>query len=115
MKKLIAFCGLDCSRCEAFIATKSDDNILRDKVAKEWSTLNNVAISREMINCEGCRADGLKTPFCEKLCPIRLCALNNGSNCRDCNELNKCEKIKMIISHNKEAYNNIMNPPIIEH
>ena len=27
-----------------------------------------------MINCEGCVDEGLKTPFCEKLCPIQLYA-----------------------------------------
>ena len=61
MKELIAFCGLDCERCEAFIATKNDDDALRKKVAKEWSELNGVDITPEMINCQGCRTNGVKT------------------------------------------------------
>lgn len=104
MDKLIAYCGLDCSKCEARKATINNDDDLRIKVAKEWSKLNNVIITKEMINCEGCRMDGLKTPFCDKLCPIKLCASQkNIETCGDCDELDKCDKIKMIISNNKEA------------
>ena len=31
MKKLIAFCGLDCEKCDAYIATKNNDQALREK------------------------------------------------------------------------------------
>ena len=71
MNKYIAYCGLDCETCEARIATVNDDNEMREKVAKLWSELNGVEISPEMINCVGCRIDGVKTPFCDSICPIR--------------------------------------------
>ena len=70
MNKYIAYCGLDCETCEARIATVNDDNELREEVAKLWSKLNGVEISPEMINCVGCRIDGVKTPFCDSICPI---------------------------------------------
>ena len=38
MRQLIAYCGLDCEKCEAYIATLNDDDGLRKKVAKEWSS-----------------------------------------------------------------------------
>ena len=63
MKKLIAYCGLDCESCDARTATLNNDNALREKVARLWSELNGVEITPEMINCEGCRVDGVKTPF----------------------------------------------------
>ena len=104
MNDFIAYCGLDCEKCEARIATINNDNELRKKVAEKWSKLNNVLITSDMINCVGCRKDGVKTPFCESLCLIRKCAINNKFNtCGDCKNLIKCEKIKMIISNNKEA------------
>ena len=53
MKKYIACCGLDCESCEARRATVNDDDSLRQKVAKEWSELNGVEITPEMINCVG--------------------------------------------------------------
>ena len=75
MKKFIAYCGLDCEKCDAYKATQNNDNALREKVAKLWSEMNGVEITPEMINCEGCRVDGVKTPYCDSLCPIRQCAL----------------------------------------
>ena len=75
MNKLIAYCGLDCEKCEARIATVNQDESLREKVAKKWSELNGVEITPAMINCVGCRVDGVKTPYCESLCPVRQCAL----------------------------------------
>ncbi len=108
MDKYIGYCGLDCRKCEAYIATINDDDNLRIKVAKLWSKLNNVEITKEMINCEGCRLDGKKTPFCDFLCEIRKCSLSKQfETCGNCNELNKCEKIKMIIDNNNEALNNL--------
>ena len=37
MNEFIAYCGLDCEKCEARIATMNNDDALRQKVAKEWS------------------------------------------------------------------------------
>ena len=68
MKTYIAYCGLDCETCEARLATMHNDNELRKKIAKEWSELNHAEITPEMINCEGCRMDGVKTPYCDSLC-----------------------------------------------
>ena len=106
---LIAYCGLNCEECEAYIATINDDDELREKVAKEWSILNKVEITKEMINCEGCRANGKKTPFCDKLCPIRMCAKEKPvETCGDCENLKTCQKIKMIIDHNDKALDNLL-------
>ena len=65
MKEFIAYCGLNCETCEARMATMNNDDTLRKKVAKLWSELNGVEITPEMINCVGCRIDGVKTPYCE--------------------------------------------------
>ena len=75
MKKMIAYCGLDCEKCDAYLATLHDDQALCEKTAKVWSELNHVPILPEHINCLGCRADGIKTVFCDSLCEIRQCAL----------------------------------------
>ena len=109
MNKLIACCGLDCEKCEARKATINNDDTLRGKVAKEWSQLNHVTITKEMINCDGCRLDGRKTIFCDKLCPIRQCCLSKQlETCGDCEELLTCDKLKMVTSHNKEALERLL-------
>ncbi len=108
MKRYIAYCGLDCETCEARIATANDDEALRGKVAKLWSELNGVEITPEMINCAGCRMDGVKTPYCDKLCPIRQCALGRGAEtCGSCAEMDSCEKLGAILSNSEVARRNL--------
>lgn len=43
MEKMIAICGLDCSKCDAYIATQTDNQELRIKTAKLWAELNNAS------------------------------------------------------------------------
>ena len=108
MKDWIAYCGLDCEACEARIATATDDDGLRRKVAAEWSELNGVEITPEMINCAGCRVDGVKTPYCESLCPIRQCAMaKKVGTCGDCGEMEGCGKVGAILSNNAQACANL--------
>ena len=105
---MIAFCGLNCAKCDAFIATKNNDNALREKTAKLWSELNQIEILPEQINCEGCRCDGKKTVFCDKLCQIRQCAMKKGfETCGDCSELDNCKTVTMVVGNNKEALKNL--------
>ena len=107
-KELIAYCGLDCESCEARIATINGDEALREKVAKLWSELNGVEITPEMIHCVGCRVEGVKTPYCDTLCPIRQCALGRAvETCGSCPETEHCEKVGMILKNNAQAYENL--------
>lgn len=80
LNQLIGCCGLDCGKCDARIATLTNDNALREKTAALWTKLNGVAITPEMINCTGCRMDGAKTPFCDLLCPVHNCVREKGLN-----------------------------------
>ena len=108
MKDFIAYCGLDCEACEARIATVNNDDNLRNKVAKEWTELNGVDITPEMINCVGCRIPGVKTPYCDAMCPIKKCAEEKAfKTCGDCSDLEKCEKVNMIIGNNEDAHNRL--------
>lgn len=108
MRKMIAYCGLDCETCDAYLATIHDDQALREKTAKQWTTLNHVPILPEQINCHGCRMDGTKTVFCESLCKIRLCALKKGvATCGDCPDMDHCPTVGMILSNNPEALKNL--------
>ena len=104
MNEFIAYCGLNCEACEARLATMNNDDALRRKVAREWSELNGVEITTEMINCSGCRIPGVKTPYCDSLCPIRQCAMGKQmETCGCCPEMNVCEKLAMITGNNADA------------
>ncbi|MCK4824426.1 DUF3795 domain-containing protein, partial [bacterium] len=37
MEKMISFCGIVCTECPAFLATKNDDDNERKKIAEMWS------------------------------------------------------------------------------
>ncbi len=108
MKNFIACCGLDCETCKARLATINNDDALRVKVAAEWSELFHSEITPEMINCTGCRLEGVKVPYCESMCPIRKCARNkNYATCGECSEIDTCEKLSFVISDMPEALRNL--------
>ena len=108
MRDMIAYCGLDCEKCDAYLATIHNDYALREKTARLWAELNHAPILPEHINCEGCRADGVKTVYCESLCRIRQCALKKGvTTCGDCLDLETCQSIGEILSNNPDALENL--------
>ena len=110
MKEMIAFCGLDCEKCEARIATINDDNNLRKKVADKWSKLNNIEILPEHINCLGCRGEGPKTYYCSDLCEIRKCVTGKKlESCGKCAEMNSCKIIGAVLENSDEARQNLKN------
>ena len=97
MKKMIAYCGLDCEKCDAYIAT-----------IKLWAELNNAPILPEQINCQGCRVDGLKTVFCDSICGIRQCAMKKGvTSCANCSNLENCPTVRAIHENNPSALKNL--------
>ena len=98
IKNMIAYCGLDCKKCDAYLATIHNDQALRAKTAKLWAELNHAPIMPEHINCQGCRVEGVKTVFCDRLCGIRQCAIKKGvAICGDCSEMEKCHTVCAII------------------
>ena len=108
MKEFIAYCGLDCEKCEARIATVNGDDALRRKVARLWSELNHAGITPEMIHCTGCRLPGAKTPYSDSLCPVRQCARERGLvTCGNCPEMKTCEKLRPVTGNNPEARRNL--------
>ena len=67
-----------------------------------------LSILPEHINCQGCRADGIKTVYCDSLCSIRQCAMKKGvSTCGDCPDMEKCQTVEMILSNNPAAMKNL--------
>lgn len=108
MRAMIAYCGLDCERCDAYLATLHDDQALREKTAALWSELNQVTITPEQINCEGCRADGVKTFYCDSLCEIRKCAAGKGvETCGACPDMDTCQTLAAVTGNNPAALDNL--------
>jgi hypothetical protein len=103
---MIAFCGLDCYVCRAFLATKENNNQKRAEVAQEWSKLFKVEIKPEDINCEGCRSEGRLVNYC-KVCEIRKCGKEkNLKNCGYCDKY-PCPKLGFIFGNTPDAKNRL--------
>lgn len=100
-KKIIAFCGLLCNECPAFIAKRTDDDELREKTAERWST-EEFPLEPEDINCDGCVHGEEILTFCT-VCGVRRCGVERGvENCAYCVEY-PCKKLENPWSHNPEA------------
>lgn len=97
MNKKIAYCGLSCSDCPVFIATQSDDQQERNKIAELWSKDYGFKLKTEDINCDGClETEGRLFKHC-KVCDVRECGQKrNVDNCAYCSEF-PCKKLDYIL------------------
>ena len=94
---MIAYCGMDCSKCEGYLATQENSDTKRKEVAEKWTVQHNTDIKPEQINCNGCKSDGIKFFFTEGMCEIRKCNIEkNNNNCAECSDY-KCEKLEKFI------------------
>jgi hypothetical protein len=100
---MIACCGLDCNGCDAYIATKANDNNKRIEVAKNWSEQYKTDIKPEDINCNGCCSDEQKFSYCND-CEIRKCCMDKDLvNCAGCNMYGACDKLENFFANAPEA------------
>jgi len=108
MEKLIACCGLNCATCDARIATIKNDDYLRKQTAEKWQKqYNSPEIKPEMINCTGCRMEGIKLGHCLQ-CEIRKCVnLKAYDTCADCNEMADCQIVLPVHKFVPEAIQNL--------
>ena len=72
--KIVAYCGIPCSDCPAYIATRKNDDALRRETAKKWSEMFKADIKPEDINCDGCPTDSERIFNHCRVCEIRKCA-----------------------------------------
>ncbi|MFW9849724.1 MAG: DUF3795 domain-containing protein [Candidatus Thorarchaeota archaeon] len=88
-----AYCGLDCSKCGAYLAKLTDDDLLRRKTAKSWSSVG-FSVSPDEINCDGCKTSGgYNFKHCAD-CSVRACGIKRGvETCAHCSDY-PCEKLQ---------------------
>jgi hypothetical protein len=105
MDKIVAYCGLVCTGCPAYVATQADDRAALEKVAAEWrQALNSPEITADSIICDGCLATngGRLSGYCST-CQIRACAMERDVvNCAHCADY-ACEKLEGFFSHAPDA------------
>ena len=93
MKEMIAYCGLVCTSCPQFIATQNDDDVAREKAAKQIAEKFGIYFKPEEINCDGCLSSGGRLiGFCNT-CEVRKCGITQSvENCSACDE-QPCDKL----------------------
>ncbi|MBN2394629.1 MAG: DUF3795 domain-containing protein [Anaerolineae bacterium] len=105
MDKIIAYCGLNCAGCPAYVATQSGDPAALERVAAEWRVAFNAPeMTAESIICDGCLAsiDGRLADYCS-ICEIRACAIERGVvNCAFCDDYG-CAKLEGFLAQAPEA------------
>ena len=100
---MIAFCGIICTECPAFLATQKDDDDIRKKTADIWSKQFKAEIKHEDINCDGCLSEGGQIFNYCRVCEIRKCGLEKGvENCACCDDYT-CKKLEKFINNVPEA------------
>ena len=87
MTQVIAYCGLECHECEAYLATQANDSAKAGAVAAKWST-PEMSFSADDVWCDGCLVgEGRIFSWCAE-CPIRTCCSDKGlPNCPHCPDL----------------------------
>jgi len=108
MEKLIAYCGLDCVGCDAYKATKNDDQALRKKTAAEWTKKFGFNFTPDMINCTSCKGSGVKAGHCLE-CEIRKCSSGKDFvNCSVCDDFKICRIINDFLAMAPHAKDNLV-------
>ena len=111
MEKIIAYCGLQCQNCDAYVATQSGDRAALEQVAAKWrEQFNAPQITADGIVCDGCLAgaDGQRVAYYCSICAIRACAIERDlANCAHCADYVHndalCEKLAGFLAHSPEA------------
>jgi hypothetical protein len=104
---MIAYCGLDCSKCEGYLATQSNDNKRLAEVAKKWSEQFHADVKPEHVICDGCKAEKRKSFHCANLCKIRKCCIEKKyDSCIECGNF-ACSDLEFVLSSASEAKNNL--------
>jgi hypothetical protein len=104
---MIAYCGLICTECPAYLATQADDRQALARVAAQWrEQFNQPDITADSVTCDGCLGGGQLSGYCST-CEIRDCAaerlgLLTSTNCAHCEDY-PCRKLDAFLDHVPEA------------
>ncbi len=102
MERIIAFCGLDCAQCPAYVATQANDRPAQEQLLAQWRVQFNVPdMPIEATMCDGCTSKGRHGGYCME-CPVRACGVERGvANCAYCPDY-ACDKLQAFFERGPE-------------
>jgi len=100
---LMAYCGIDCAACPAYMATQAMDIEKLTSLAQEWF---DGSTDHAIILCDGCKSTGRIMQWCS-MCPTRASAIERGvENCAYCEDYG-CEKLLKVFEMSAAAKENL--------
>jgi hypothetical protein len=108
MNTLIAPCGLDCAKCEAYTLTQANDLAGLEALVVKWQVeFNAPGMTVKDVTCDGClAASGRVGGYCA-MCEIRKCAVERGlDTCAPCAEYG-CAKLAGLWKNAPQAKENL--------
>jgi hypothetical protein len=103
MEKTFAYCGLICSECPAYLATRAEDMAALEKVAAQWSEEYGRSITADYCLCDGCTSGSERLcGYCGE-CDVRACAIERGVlTCAHCDNYG-CQTITRFLEFAPQA------------
>ena len=106
-KWFIAVCGLNCARCDIYLAYHGNEK-LRDEIIEWFKKERNETVKPEQMRCDGCR--GPLDVHWSSECKMMLCARKRGlQHCFQCDDF-PCTSVNEFssdgISHHKRTVEN---------
>ena len=95
MDRIVAYCGLVCTDCPAYIATQANDREALERVAAQWRQEYNAPdITVDSVICSGCVTEDARKCGHWHECEIRACGAARGvANCAHCDDY-VCERLE---------------------
>jgi hypothetical protein len=108
VKKMIAFCGLDCAQCEAYKATQAKDEAAKLEILARWQAdFGGPDMTLDKVTCDGCSSERVGG-YCAE-CPVRVCAMAKGfKNCAYCDEIETCAILDGLIAVDASAKQSLL-------
>jgi hypothetical protein len=106
MSDMIAYCGLDCNKCDAFKATQANNLEFKRLIAERWTRELKIKFEPEDIECDGCKSSRLSA-WCLRVCKVRPCAEVRGvKTCAHCSDY-RCQVLDRFLSDEPIARTNL--------
>jgi hypothetical protein len=108
MNTLIAPCGLDCAKCEAYTLTQANDLPGLEALVTRWRVeFKAPEMTVRDVTCDGClAASGRVGGYCA-ICEVRKCAVGRGlQTCASCGDYG-CERLAAFWQNAPQAKDNL--------
>ena len=91
MNPMTSPCGIDCSTCEAWVATQAGDAAAQRRIIEQWRVqFHSPEMPYEAAVCDGCAGSGRLGGY-TSMCPVRACARQRQQpTCAHCPEYATC-------------------------